>query len=176
MAEHEIQRNRDAGLRALTAERQQALVEAVRTGVPVEAACEVIGIATSTLREWLAIGDGRQPTWHNGVPVSQAAKVQCEALSAALTQARAEREATLVQAIAGAVGVVGKSGIPEWRPALELLKHHPLYRERWHEHKVVEVSGQVGLSVEREYVRSLPPGELLELCSPEMRALVEPQD
>jgi len=58
------------------------------------------------------------------------------------------------------VGVVGKSGVPEWRPALELLKHHPNYRENWYPHREIEVHNSGTVSVEHQLVKQLTPAEL----------------
>ena len=34
---------------------------------------------------------------------------------------------------------MGRSGVREWRPALEYLRHSPTTRELWHEFRQVEV-------------------------------------
>jgi hypothetical protein len=50
--------------------------------------------------------------------------------------------------------------VPEWRPALELLKHHPNYREQWHEHRELDVRHCGSISVEHRLATDLSDEEL----------------
>lgn len=151
---------RDGGLRALTSQKEDAIAAAVARGVPVGTAAKLAGIGERTFRSWLRIAAEDRSTWEDGTPVTPAAKAQMLQFATRIEQALAECEAKCAQAITDSVGVVGKSGVPEWRPALEWLKHSPTTRERWHEYRQVEVNHTVELPPIYEQVKSWSDEEL----------------
>ena len=164
--------DRRVGLR-LSEELENKLVEGVENGVPMETAARAIGIGMSTIYEWQRVADGSQ-TWQDGSPVSDVARERCLSLSDRLSRALASYEARCVAAIDAAIGVVGASGVPEWRPALELLKHHPVYGKQWRQHRettTVHV-GSVSLvhkaaqQATRDEIADALPGEYREFMAP----------
>src|SRR5216683_4527183 len=139
MANKDLVNVREGGLRALTRQKEDAIVAAVGRGVPLATAARAVGIGERTLRPWRRVAAEDRTTWEDGAPISAGAEADIQRFAERIDLALAECEATLAPAITSAVGVLGKSGVPEWRPAMEFLKHSPTTRERWHEYRQVEV-------------------------------------
>jgi hypothetical protein len=118
-----------------------------------------VGIGERTLRSWLRVSAEDRTTWEDGVLITMGAKADVQRLAARVEQALAECESRCAQALTDAVGVVGKSGVPEWRPGPEWLKHSPSTRERWHEFRQVEVI-RTDPFPELEQARKMPLDEL----------------
>ena len=129
----------DNGLRALTPAIEDAIVAAVGRGVPLATAARAAGIGERTFRQWLSVVTNERTVWQDGSPILPKALGQLQRFAARVEQAAADCESRCAQAIVEAIGVVGKSGVPEWRPGLEFVKHSPTTRERWHEYRQVEV-------------------------------------
>jgi transposase-like protein len=160
MANQDLVNVREGGLRALTPQKEEAIVAAVGRGVPLATAARTVGIGERTLRSWLRVAAEDRTTWEDGVPISAGARADVQRFAGRVEVAMAECEATLAQAITRAVGVVGKSGVPEWRPAMEFLKHSPTTRERWHEYRQVEVI-HTDPFPELEQVKAMSDDELM---------------
>lgn len=161
------QDSRACGPRKLTPALVEALVQAVRTGVPVSTALRQFGVSQGMFREWMRIAEGRQETWHGGTPVSREMKQPLEELLARLDQARAEREAEAIQRIEDAAKKPDKFGRYDWRADAWLLNNHPDYRARYHPHREITVDQHITVSREREHV--------LQMSNEELRAAVEGQ-
>jgi len=151
---------REGGLRALTPEKEEAIVAAVGRGVPLATAAKTVGISERQFRAWLRVAVQERDTWEDGVPISAKAKADIQRFAARVEQAMADLEAKLAASIVDAVGVVGKSGVPEWRPALEFLKHSHTTRGRWREYREVDVNHTVDLSPVYEQVRQMTTDDL----------------
>jgi transposase-like protein len=160
MADNELVSGREGGLRALTPVKEDAIVAAVSRGVPPAAAAKTMGIGERTLRGWLRVAAEDRTTWEDGVPITPKAKADVLRFALKVEQALAECEARCASAITSAIGVVGKSGVPEWRPALEWLKHSPNTRERWHEYRQVDINHTVDRSPAYAAARLLSDEEL----------------
>ena len=124
MANKGLVKVRDGALRALTPEREEAIVAAVGRGVPLATAARTVGIGERTLRGWLRVAAEDRTTWEDGVPISTGAKADVLRFAGRIEQAMAECEAKCAEAITAAVGVVGKSGVPEW-PGARVLEAPP---------------------------------------------------
>lgn len=127
----------------ITDELSQSLAAAVRRGVPIETAAQAAGVSQSQFYEWLKAAESGQ--WRDGQPVSPESLRSITAFSERIRRAQSEFEAECIQRIAEAGSMVGKSGVPEWRALAWIANNHPRYRERYRQHREVEVhqSGQV---------------------------------
>lgn len=159
-------------LYSLTPAAAEDIVRAVRLGVPLETAARAHGISQSALYEWLQIAQDNRDTWNNGHPLTPGSKAQILDLSERIARAKAERESRAVEIISDAAETVGKSGVPEWRAAAWLLNNHPAYRERWREHRQLQVEGNTQVNHYHREVRELPNSALKEALPAEFRELL----
>lgn len=158
----------------LTPAIADALVEAVRKGAQVQTVVGAAGISRTQFREWLRVGSGQQATWADGGTVSPDLLAQLQDLVERLQQAQDECEIALVSRIEEASRTVGKSGVIEWRAALALLQNSPAYRERWHQHQEVELSGRPEADPLRQLLGQLSTEKLIELLPEDYRELLLP--
>src|ERR1700687_4595569 len=107
MANRDLVGVKEGGLRALTRQKEDAILAAVGRGVPLATAARTVGIGERTLRGWLRVAAEARTTWEDGVPISAGAKADVLRFAGRVEMAMAECEATLAQAITSAVGVVG---------------------------------------------------------------------
>jgi transposase-like protein len=156
----------------LTPALAESLADAVRRGVPIETASQAAGISPQTFYDWVKCS--QVGTWRNGVPIEPESLLQLSAFSEKIRQAQADFESRQIAAIAEAGEAVGRSGVPEWRARAWLLNNHPRYRERYRQHRELEVhqSGTVlhehqlasqlddsALTQAYEAFTALPPGD-----------------
>src|SRR5438105_1749335 len=73
--------------------------------------------------QWLSVVTNERTVRQDGSPILPKALGQLQRFAASVEQSAADCESRCAQAIVDAVGVVGKSGVPQWRPGLAFLKH-----------------------------------------------------
>lgn len=149
------------------------LVASVEEGIPLDTAAEVAGITYRTVMDWLAIGDGRQASWPGGHPVSEETKVQCNAFSQRIAGARAICEARMLREVLEYGQDDGK-GRRDWRSRSWVFEHHPVFKERWAQHRELKVESTATVVVEQRLARQLPDSQLREVVGPEWAALLPP--
>jgi hypothetical protein len=145
-----------AGVLKLTPAVADAIVEAVRRGVPASTAARAAGISDATVLDWLeAPITGR---WRSGAEVSDASLAQLIEFRTRVEQAVAEFEQESIAAIAEAGRITGKSGVPEWRALAWLHNNHPAYRSRYKHERSFSVDGEQRHSVTHVHtlVREMP--------------------
>lgn len=144
----------------------QAIATGVRKGLSIDSVLEALDIPTRTFHQWMS--DASHDTRPSNSRVSSAHKQLAVALVAAVTRARAEREAELVQRITDAKDAKGNR---DWRADAFLLTHGPS-RERWYEHRGPDSPVVLELHPAHARVRTLTDDELrAELAQLESREL-----
>src|SRR5215211_6194992 len=144
------ERNRRGRPRKLTAKRQKAIVDAVRTGAHREQAAEAAGISRRSLQNWLARGElgGEQPYRRFAEAVREA-------------EAQAELESLRTIEKAAAEG--------DWRARAWVLERR--WPQRWGRQTRTEVTGPDGAPVELSGLDVL--GDLSKLSARELDQLAE---
>lgn len=123
----------------LTPAVADAIVQAVRSGVPPGTAARAAGVTDASLYAWLeAPVIGR---WRTGAELSEDALSLLSSFRERIEQAQAEYEQDMITAIAHAGTVTGKSGVPEWRAHAWLANNHPAYRAKYRPERIQVVQG-----------------------------------
>lgn len=94
--------------------------------------------------------------------MAEGSRTLIQAFSARIRAAQAEFEAEQVQAIAEAGGVVGKSGVPEWRARSWLLNNHPRYRATYRQERQIEMHQSGTVTHEHTLAAALSDDQLSE--------------
>jgi transposase-like protein len=144
----------------LTPELAQSLANAVRKGVPIETAAQAAGVSPQQFYAWLRTAE--HGTWPHGTPVDATSLNAITAFAEQIRTAQAEFEAHQVENVAAAAEMIGKSGVREWRAGAWLLNNHPRYRERYRQHREVQVEQSGTVKHEHTLVRNTDPNELEE--------------
>lgn len=121
----------------LTPGLADAIVGAVRRGVPASTAARAAGISDATVLDWLqapVVGK-----WRSGADVDEASLQALLEFKERVTQAQAQFEQESIEAIAQAGRVVGKSGVPEWRATAWIANNHPAYRHTYKQERSLSV-------------------------------------
>jgi hypothetical protein len=146
----------------LTDEMADALVEAVRQGVPIKTAVVAAGISERSFYDWLQAAE--RGHWSNGTSVDERSREALLRFSQRIAQARAEHQAELIGRIQHAASTINpKSGTYDWRAADTLLSKHPAYRQEWREERHVQVDQQAEVRIEHRLVRDLDDAQLAAL-------------
>jgi hypothetical protein len=118
-----------------------AIVGAVRRGVPPSTAARAAGISDATVLDWIqAPISGR---WRTGDNVSDEYLAKLNEFRDRILHAQACYESELVQAISEAGKTVGKSGVPEWRANAWLANNHPAYRKTYRQERFPDDASRV---------------------------------
>jgi hypothetical protein len=117
----------------LTGDRQEKICEALRKGVTIKGACDLVGLDESTYYKWRNRGEDelrRVEEGHANCRVRKSEKRYVDFFEAT-TRAIAESERALVENIEGAAE-------EDWRAALELLRRR--FSDRWSKQTNVDVT------------------------------------
>jgi len=137
----------------LTPAVADAIVEAVRRGVPPGTAARAAGITDASLYAWLSAPViGR---WRNGSDMSQEAIELLSSFRERVDQASAEYEQGMIESIARAGTITGKSGVPEWRAHAWLANNHPHYRATYRPERVQVVQGDQNVAIQHKHIHTL---------------------
>ena len=110
-----------------------AIVSAVRRGIPPSTAARAAGINDATVLDWIAAPvTGR---WRSGDALSDEYMSLLSDFRERILHAQAEFESELVEAISQAGKTTGKSGVPEWRANAWLANNHPAYRRTYRQER-----------------------------------------
>lgn len=140
----------------LTPELAAELVKAVEVGVPIETASQAAGISEKTFYEWLQAG--QRGTWTDGSPTLPDTRARLLDFSQQIRAAQARFEAKHIELIAEAAQSVNeKTGIREWRAGSWLLNNHPRTRERYRQHRELEVKNMGTIVHEHQLASGLDP-------------------
>jgi len=123
----------------LTDDRQEKICEALRNGVTIKGACDLVGLDESTYYKWRNRGEDelrRVEEGHANCRVRKSEERYVDFYEAT-TRAIADSERALVENIRRAAD-------EEWRAALELLRRR--FSDRWSKRTNVDVTGS-GLHV-----------------------------
>ena len=142
--------------------------------MPLDVALTSLEVNESNFYQWMRAAETDAENWHGGGAISEQTKAQILRLSQRVARARAVNEQRCVEAIHSAIGVVGKDGVPQWRPALEWLKVAPHTREKYREYREVNVTGGTTVTVEQRMVRQLSDSQLREVAGADWAALCPP--
>lgn len=158
----------------LTDELADALAQSVSKGVPIETATRAAGISPSTFYSWLSAGKTGQ--WGNGGDVDEQSKGMLGRFVELIGRAEAEFEAKQVQRLAEAAEAVNeKTGLTDWRARAWLLNNHPRTRERYRQHKEVQIESNSTVTHEHKMVAGLTY-EQLDALENDLKALPGPTD
>ena len=127
----------------LTPETKQRLLTAIRRGAHLDVSCQAAGVGYSTVRDWIAIGEGRHPR--------KKPTKEYKEFSEEITRAIADSEMTLLTTIrqAAQVDAVHARWILERR-----------FPDRWANTQRIEVKVQERLEAELEGIYDSLEGEL----------------
>jgi hypothetical protein len=132
-----------------------AIVSAVRRGVPPGTACKALGIYDRNMTDWLDAPITGM--WRSGDPVAPETMAFLTEFRERIEQAQAEFECELVKNISDAGFTVGKSGVPEWRAHAWLANNHPAYRSRFRQERFpVGSDGAISHHHTHTLIRTLP--------------------
>jgi hypothetical protein len=155
---------------------QDAILQRIANGASPVAAAMAAGIPDRTWQHWMAIANGKVTHHSDGSLVSEHLRTFLAPLAERIARTVADTEARMAENMLQAGFTVGRSGVPEWRAHLELLKHSEQWRERWYERRELRVAQQGTISVEHRMVQELPIADVLELAGPEFAELVPRPD
>lgn len=143
----------------LTPAIADAIVDAVRRGVPASTAAKAAGISDAALRDWLEAPD--TGVWRTGDPVSDESLAFLTSFRERVDNAVAEFETMAIASIAEAGRMTGRSGVTEWRATAWLMNNHPAYNKRYKQERLpVDSAGQLQLSIAHKIVHSLSDSAL----------------
>jgi hypothetical protein len=138
----------------LTPSLTRALARAVSQGVPLETAAVAAGIGERSAYDWLSVVE--RGSWSNGSPVSPDHFQRCLQFSQAIRRAQAKWEAKQVAGIVKAAEERNaKTGLQDWRARAWLLNNHPRTRERYRQHRELEVNGTQTLNVYHQQAKQI---------------------
>lgn len=147
----DVQRGRPTDLR--NPDKRARFLDAHRLGLPIEQAAAFAGLDHSTVHEWIARGEGRDPRGRGSTPETRAfvedlarARAEQHTVDVLLIEnaARggAEIERRTIRRANGETEVVVRRSPPDWRAAAWLLERR--YRELYARPQQVEVTGAEG--------------------------------
>lgn len=146
----------------LTAGVREAIVEAVRRGVPLATAARAAGVSERAIHGWLRVGRGDATTWTSDSSVAEVTLQECRAFFQAVEVARAACEMEHLRRIAQASAAPDPKGRTDWRASAWLLNNSPAYRETYHEHRAMSIEGEVTLHPAVRMIRALSDEQLLQ--------------
>ena len=148
-----------ASVEMLTRELVDEVAADVARGIPLEAAFGRRGVLHSAQAAWFAAGQSGE--WNRGEAIRPATYELVRYLAVKVTEARAEHEAWLTEAVHRVAKSGDKNDSFRARGAMDILTRHPYYRQRWGQQ--AQVQGSITHSFESHTLPALPPGKAAEM-------------